>query len=115
MLFQIWHNLTKLRLKDFLLPHFVLSIEGAQKESRDCREQGRMSTNRYLGVNQSPMGPEENPRRFTSQWAIPRVEPQAESKPKKKKRQINNIVLLFIIYVVKQGKKLFSSEKGPSS
>jgi len=74
-----------------------------------------MSTNRYLGVNPTPMGPEENPRRFTSQWAIPRVEPQAESKPKKKKRQINNIVLLFIIYVIKQGKKPFSSEKSRSS
>jgi hypothetical protein len=83
----------------------MLSIEGVQKESRDLREQGRMSTNRYLGVNQSPMGPEENPRRFTSQWAIPRVEPQVESKPKKKERQIKNIVLLFIIFVFKQTKK----------
>jgi hypothetical protein len=109
MLFQICHNLTKLRFADYPWPHFVLSIEGAQKESREWRDQGKMSTNRYLGVNQSPMGPEENPRRFTSQWAIPRAEPSVEPKPKRKKRQFNNIVLLFIIFVFKQAKKLFSS------
>jgi hypothetical protein len=86
----------------------VLSIEGAQKESKNWRDQGKMNTNRYLGVNQSPMGPQENPRRFTSQWAIPRVEPQVETKPKKKKRQINNIVLLFLIHVFKQVKKIGS-------
>jgi hypothetical protein len=87
----------------------VLSIEGAQKESKNWRDQGKMNTNRYLGVNKTSIGPEENPRRFTSQWAIPRVEPQVEPKPKKKKRQINNIVLLFIVYVFKKAKKLFST------
>jgi hypothetical protein len=67
-----------------------------------------MSTNRYLGVIESSMGPEENPRRFTSQWAIPRVEPQEQLKPRKKKRQISNIFLLFIIYVFKQAKRALS-------
>jgi hypothetical protein len=37
-------------------------------------------------------------------WAIPRVETQ-ESQPTKKKRQFNNLALLFIIYVVKKVKK----------
>jgi hypothetical protein len=96
-------------LKDFPWPHFVLLLEGAQKESRESREQGKMSTNRYLVVSASSTRPEEQPGRFTSRWAIPRVEPQVESKPKKKKWQINNIVLLFIIFVFKQAKKLFSS------
>ena len=72
-----------------------------------------MSTNRYLGIIESSMGPEENPRRFTSQWAIPRVEPQEQLKPRKKKRQINNLFLLFIIYVFKQIKKLVSPEGKP--
>jgi len=73
-----------------------------------------MSTNRYLGVNESPLGPEENPRRFTSQWAIPRVDPQEEPLRKKKRRQINNIVLLFIIYVFKHARKLFSRGRKPA-
>jgi hypothetical protein len=55
------------------------------------------------------MGPEENPRRFTSQWAIPRVDPQEQPRPRKKKRQINNLFLLFVIYVFKQIKKLMST------
>jgi hypothetical protein len=96
-------------VKDYPRPYFVLSIEGAQKESRESREQGKMSTNRYLGVSASATRPDEQPGKFTSRWAIPRVEPQVESKPKKKKWQINNIVLLFIIFVFKQAKKLFSS------
>ena len=87
----------------------MLYIEGAQKESRKSREQGKMSTNRYLVVSASATRPDEQPGKFTSRWAIPRVEPQVESKPKKKKRQINNIVLLFIIFVFKQAKKLVSS------
>jgi hypothetical protein len=42
MLFQIiWHNLTKFSSEDYLWPDFVLSIEGAQKESRESREQGK--------------------------------------------------------------------------
>lgn len=74
-----------------------------------------MSTNRYLGVIESSMGPEENSRRFTSQWAIPRVEPQEQPRPRKKKRQINNLFLLFVIYVFKQIKKLMSAESKPVS
>ena len=95
-------------MKDYPWPHFELLTEGAQKESRESREQGKMSTNRYLGASASSTRPEEQPGRFTSRWAIPRVEPQVESKPKKKRRQINNIFLLFIIFVFKQAKKLFS-------
>jgi hypothetical protein len=87
----------------------VLSIEGAQKESRKSREQGKMSTNRYLVVSASATRPDEQPGKFTSRWAIPRVEPLVESKPKKKKRQINNIVLLFVIHVFKQLKKFLSA------
>jgi hypothetical protein len=87
----------------------LLSIEGAQKESREWREQGKMSTNRYLGGSAAATRPDEQPGKFTSRWAIPRVEPQVESNPKKKKWQINNIVLLFVIYVFKQAKKLSSS------
>jgi hypothetical protein len=59
------------------------------------------------------VGPEENPRRFTSQWAIPRVDPQEQPRPRKKKRQINNLALLFVIYVFKQIKKLVASESKP--
>ena len=64
-----------------------------------------MRTNRYLEGRPTATSPVEHPGKFTSRWAIPRVEPQAESKPKKNKRQIKNIVLLFIIYVFRQTKK----------
>jgi hypothetical protein len=76
-------------------------------ESGESKE--KMSTNRYLGGNAAATRPEEQPGKFTSRWAIPRVEPQVESNPKRKKWQINNIVLLFVIYVFKQAKKLSSS------
>jgi hypothetical protein len=109
MLFQIWHNLTKLRVIDFTWPNFVLSIEGDQKESMNLREQETMSTNRYLDVSASGTRLDDQPGKFTSRWAIPRVEPQVESRPKKKKRQINNIVLLFVIHVFKQLKKFLSA------
>jgi hypothetical protein len=68
-----------------------------------------MSTNRYLGGSAAATRPDEQAGKFTSRWAIPRVEPQAESNPKRKKWQINNIVLLFVIYVFKHAKKLSSS------
>lgn len=74
-----------------------------------------MSTNRYLGVIESSIGPAENPRRFTSQWAIPRVDPQEQPMPTKKKRQFNNLAILFVIYVFKQMKKLVSSDNKPVS
>jgi len=86
----------------------VLSIEGDQKESMNWREQETMSTNRYLEVSASVTRLDEQPGKFTSRWAIPRVEAQVESRPKKKKRQINNIFFLFIIFVFKQTRKLFS-------
>ena len=72
-----------------------------------------MSTNRYLGYIESSMVPEQNPRRFTSQWAIPRVDPQEQPIPTKKKRQFNNLAVLFVIYVFKQIKKLGSPESKP--
>lgn len=64
-----------------------------------------MSTRNYLGVNESSSHPVERTSKFTSQWAIPRVEPLEQPKPTKKRRQIKNIVLLFIIYVFKQAKR----------
>jgi hypothetical protein len=70
-----------------------------------------MSTDNYLGVNGSQMRPIERTAKFTSQWAIPRVEPLEQPNPTKKRRQINNIVLLFIIYVFKQAKKSMFSRR----
>jgi len=69
-----------------------------------------MSTNRYLGVNGAPARPIEKSARFTSQWAIPQPDPQEQPIPKRKRRQFNNIVVLFIIYVFKQtNKNLFQN------
>ncbi len=70
-----------------------------------------MSTSNYLAVEESSSLPVERASKFTSQWAIPRVEPLEQPKPKKKRRQINNIVLLFIIYVFKQAKKSMVSRR----
>ena len=70
-----------------------------------------MSTSNYLGVDESSSHPGERASKFTSRWAIPRVEPLEQPKPKKKRRQINNIVLLFIIYVFKQAKKSMVSRR----
>jgi hypothetical protein len=64
-----------------------------------------MSGNHYLGVNEASRYPSEKTDKFTSRWAIPRVEPEQKPKRARKRRQINNIVLLFIIYVFKQIKK----------
>lgn len=38
-------------------------------------------------------------------WAIPRVDNREEPQPAKKKRQVNNLALLFIIYVFKKVNK----------
>jgi hypothetical protein len=70
-----------------------------------------MSTDNYLGVNESSSRPVERTSKFTSRWAIPRVEPLEQPKPTKNRRQINNIVLLFIIYVYKQAKKSMVSRR----
>jgi hypothetical protein len=70
-----------------------------------------MSTSNYLAVEESSSLPVERTAIFTSRWAIPRVEPLEQPKPTKKRRQINNIVLLFIIYVFKQAKKSMVSRK----
>jgi hypothetical protein len=70
-----------------------------------------MSTDNYLGVNGSSTRPIERTAKFTSQWAIPRVEPLEQLKPTKKRRQINNIVLLFIIYIFKQIKKTMFTKR----
>jgi hypothetical protein len=64
-----------------------------------------MSQNHYLGVDEASSYPIDRTAKFTSRWAIPRVEPLEQPKPKNKRRQINNIVLLFIIYVFKELKK----------
>jgi hypothetical protein len=64
-----------------------------------------MTGNHYLGVNGASSYPAETTVKYTSRWAIQRVEPLEQPKPTKKRRQINNIVLLFIIYVFKQIKK----------
>jgi hypothetical protein len=64
-----------------------------------------MGQSHYSGVNETSSYPVERTAKFTSRWAIPRVEPIEQPKPSKKRRQINNIVLLFIIYVFKQAKK----------
>jgi hypothetical protein len=64
-----------------------------------------MIQNHYLGVNEASRYPVERTSKFTSQWAIPRVEPEQPKKRTRNKRQINSIVLLFIIYVFKQIKK----------
>jgi len=74
-------------------------------QSRKSKLEGKMSGNHYLGVNGASRYPVERTAKYTSQWAIPRVEPEQLPKPTRKKRQINNIVLLFIIYVFKQIKK----------
>jgi hypothetical protein len=70
-----------------------------------------MGTNNYLGVNESSMRPIEKTSKFTSQWAIPMVEPQDQPQPKRRRRQFNNIVLLFIIYVFKQARRNMFSRR----
>jgi hypothetical protein len=70
-----------------------------------------MSTSNYLAVEDSSSLPVERASKFTSRWAIPRVEPLEQPKPKKNRRQINNIVLLFIIYVFKQAKRSMVSRR----
>jgi hypothetical protein len=70
-----------------------------------------MSTSNYLAVDESSSQPVERASKFTSRWAIPRVEPLEQPKPKKQRRQINNIVLLFIIYVFKQAKRSMVSRR----
>jgi len=70
-----------------------------------------MSGNRYLGVTEASTYPVDNTPKFTSRWAIPRVEPEQTTKRPRKKRQINNIVLLFIIYVFKQAKRSMVSRR----
>jgi hypothetical protein len=70
-----------------------------------------MSTSNYLGVNETSSLPVERTAKFTSRWAIPRVEPLEQPKPTKKRSQINNIVLLFIIYVFKQAKRSMVSRR----
>jgi hypothetical protein len=70
-----------------------------------------MSQNHYLGVDEASSYPIEKTAKFTSRWAIPRVAPEPTPKRPRKKRQINNIVLLFIIYVFKEFKKSMVSSR----
>jgi hypothetical protein len=74
-------------------------------KSTEAKLEESMSASNYLGVDDSSSHPVERASKFTSRWAIPRVEPLEQPKPTKKRSQINNIVLLFIIYVFKEIKK----------
>ncbi len=70
-----------------------------------------MDASRYLGVLAHDKSRLEQPEKFISLWAVPRVDPEKETKPKKKRRQVENIFLLFLIYIFKQTKKLISPKK----
>ena len=70
-----------------------------------------MSTSNYLAVEESSSLPVERASKFTSRWAIPRAESLEQPKRSRKRRQINNIVLLFIIYVFKQAKRSMVSRR----
>jgi len=70
-----------------------------------------MSTSNYLAVEESSSHPVERASKFTSRWAIPRAESLEQPKRSRKRRQINNIVLLFIIYVFKQAKRSMVSRR----
>jgi hypothetical protein len=74
-------------------------------KSTEAKLEESMTTSNYFGVDDTSSLPVERTAKFTSRWAIPRVEPLEQPKPTKKRRQINNIVLLFIIYVFKEIKK----------
>jgi hypothetical protein len=74
-------------------------------QSTEAKLEGNMSSKNYSGVSESSSLPVEKTAKFTSRWAIPRVEPAQMPTPTRKKRQIKNIVVLFIIYVFKQIKK----------
>jgi hypothetical protein len=65
----------------------------------------------FLQVVDSDQSAPQAARKFTSRWAIPRVDDQETPKPRKKRIQVNNIVLLFLIYVFRQTKKLVSPKK----
>ncbi len=69
-----------------------------------------MDASRYLGVLAHDKSRLEQQEKFISLWAVPRVDPQKETK-QKKRRQLNNIVLLFFIYVFKQTQKFISRNK----
>jgi hypothetical protein len=73
--------------------------------STEAKLEGSMSSNNYLGVNQSSSLPVERTAKFTSRWAIPRVEPEQTTEQPRRRRQFKNLFLLFIIYVFKQIKK----------
>ena len=74
-------------------------------QSTEAKLVGKMSSNNYSGVNESSSLPVEKTAKFTSRWAIPRVEPEQTAKRPSKKRQFKNLFLLFFIYVFKEIKK----------
>jgi hypothetical protein len=80
-------------------------------QSTEAKFEESMSTDNYLAVDESSSQPVERASKFTSRWAIPRVEPLEQPKRSRKRRQINNIVLLFIIYVFKQAKNSMVSRR----
>jgi hypothetical protein len=70
-----------------------------------------MGRNDYLGVNEASTRPGEKPSKFASQWAISRVETQAKPESTKKRRQIKNLALLFIIYAFRETKKILVQKR----
>jgi hypothetical protein len=69
-------------------------------------KQENMNSKQNLGVIAAH--PVEQYGRFTSRWAIPRVDPREEQKLNRKRWKIKNLVLLFFIYFYKQTKKFLS-------
>jgi hypothetical protein len=74
-------------------------------QSTEAKLEGNMSSKNHSGDHESSSLPVEKTAKFTSRWAIPRVEPEQTVRRPRKRRQIKNIVVLFIIYVFKQIKK----------
>lgn len=70
-----------------------------------------MVTNRDPGPYDYSTRHYEMSGRFRPWWSIPRVDTEEKPETTKRKRQINNLALLFIIYVFKKAKKAWSAKK----
>ena len=80
-------------------------------KSTEAKLEESMTTSNYLGVDDSSSLPVERTAKFTSRWAIPRVEPEQTAKRPRKRRQFKNLFLLFIIYVFNEFKKSMVSSR----
>jgi hypothetical protein len=91
----------------------ALDTPGHSRGSRstEAKLEGSMSSNNYSGVNESSSLSVEKTAKFTSRWAIPRVEPEQTAKRPRKRRQFKNLFLLFIIYVFNEFKKSMVSSR----